>query len=259
MFDLHAHIIPSVDDGPGDWDTSLGMLKRAVDDGIRGIVVTPHRVPGLYDNTRDGIIPLARELGERAKARGLPIAVYPGCELAVSAETAEDVKNKDCCTINSGRYLLTELPPRFSGNVRDFISLATAAGLVPLIAHPERNPQILNDIEALYELAGLGALMQVTAASLTGLFGEDPMCFAREMLERRLVHVVASDAHDETYRPPVLSEARAEVSRLAGEKAARAMFEERPLKIINDESFTVPEPARPRKTLLFFSDTPFFD
>lgn len=259
MFDLHSHIIPSVDDGSRDWERSLGMLKIAADDGIRGIVATPHRTAGLYDNHKDMIIRLAGELGERARAQGLPITVYPGSELAVSAETAEELKRKDCCTINSGRYLLTELPPRFAGDVRDFIALVKASGLVPLIAHPERNSRILNDIEILYELAGLGALMQVTAASFTGLFGEDPMLFAREMLERRLVHVVASDAHDETYRPPVLSEARAEVSRLAGEKAARAMFEERPLKIINDEAIEVPEPARPRKTLLFFSDTPFFD
>jgi len=159
MFDIHTHILPGIDDGPGDWERSLAMLRVAARDGVKGVVVTPHVTPGLYDNRREKVAALAAEL--RARAGDIPVEIYEGSELAVCAEALEGLKSGRYCTINSGRYVLVELPSQFSADgVYDFLVSLASLNLIPVIAHPERNPKVQADIEALYAMAELGALMQ---------------------------------------------------------------------------------------------------
>ena len=258
MYDLHAHILPGADDGPREVEESLQMLKLAAADGIKGIAMTPHVIPGRHDNPKEKVIKLTAQL--KARADDVEIELYPASEIALSEETLAGLKSGSYCTINGSRYVLTELPPLFdSEKIYEAVHSMREMGLVPLIAHPERNPRALKDVECLYELVSMGALMQVTAGSFLGIFGDDVRKLSLSMLERRLVHVIASDAHDNGPRPPVLSTAVKEVAKLVGERAAQSMVTAVPEKILKDELVKPPEPVHPKKSLFFFSDLPFFD
>ncbi len=258
MYDLHAHILPGADDGARDMEEALSMLRTAAADGIKGVAMTPHVVPGLHDNPKEKVLRLTEEL--RAAAAGIGIELYPASEVRLSDETPEGLKSGAVCAINGSRYVLAELPPFFdSEKIYGLMHSMREMGIVPLVAHPERNPVALEDVECLYELAAMGALMQVTAGSFLGMFGDDVKRLAVSMLERRLAHVMASDAHDNGSRPPVLSAALREVSKLIGERAAKAMVDAVPEKILKNGQVNPPEPVRPKKSLFFFSDLPFFD
>ena len=258
MYDLHAHILPGIDDGPRDMEEAVAMLKAASADGIKGMAMTPHVIPGLHDNPKEKVVRLTEEL--KAGAAGIDIELYPASEIRLSDETLEGLKSGALCTINGSRYVLAELPSMFDpGKINEMVCSLRETGLVPVIAHPERNPVALKDVECLYELVSMGALMQVTAGSFLGMFGDDARKLAVSMLERRLAHVIASDAHDSGPRPPVLSAAVREVSKLIGERAARAMVHAVPEMILKNEQVNTPEPVRPKKNLFFFSDLPFFD
>ena len=250
MIDLHAHILPDADDGPGGWEEALRMLARAAADGITGMAATPHVTPGLYDNDRDKVQRLVAEL--RGRASGIKMEIYPGSELTACADTLDGLKSGRCPTLNSSRYVLVETPGRFiPEQFEGFVESLTTLGMVPLLAHPERSGKIQEDAELLYRLVRMGALTQLTAASFTGLFGADIKKFAFWLLECRLVHIVASDAHDDVRRPPVLSGALREIGGRIGERAARAMVETLPMKILLDETINVQEPHRPEKKSLF--------
>ncbi len=258
MYDLHAHILPGIDDGPRGTEEALAMLKTAAADGIKGIAMTPHVVPGLHDNPKEKVVRLTEEL--KAGAAGIEIELYPASEVRLSDETLEGLKSGALCTINGSKYVLAELPPFFdSEKIYGLMYSLREMGVVPIIAHPERNPMALEDVECLYEMASMGALMQVTAGSFLGMFGDDVKRLAVSMLERRLAHVMASDAHDNGQRPPTLSTAVREVSKFVGGRAARAMVHAVPEKILKNEQVNPPEPVRPKKSLFFFSDLPFFD
>jgi len=251
MIDLHVHILPGVDDGPKEWDKSLKMLQRAAQDGIRGLVATPHVMPGVYDNPMERVLALTEELKERGKS--LPVDIYAGSELTVSHETLAGLEGKRYCTINGTRYVLLELPGHFSlDTVLDFIFSVTSGGKVPIIAHPERNPRIQADINILYELTRLGALLQITSGSLTGLFGGAVRKLTQDIVSRRLAHLIASDAHNNGNRAPLLSDGVKEAAKIIGGRAASTMVNDLPEKILNNQIFHVPEPVYPKKKFFFF-------
>lgn len=251
MYDIHAHILPGADDGPREWDKAVKMLLRAAEDGITGIVATPHVAHGVWDNPRDKVASLVDEL--KGHAGAVPIDIYTGSEVHISPETVRGVRKGKYCTINGSRYVLMEMPLHFSpDNIYDVVFSVVSKGLTPVIAHPERNPMVMEDLDIMYELVRLGALGQVTAASITGAFGSQVKKLAREMMERRLVHVMASDAHDNGRRPPVLSHAYHEAVRIIGDRAARAMVYDVPGMMLEDLRYEPEEPEFPKKGTFAF-------
>src|SRR5439155_20368625 len=147
---------------------------------------------------------------------------------------------------DGGRYLLLELPyQQIPMQVDDTIFQLRLLGITPLMAHPERVAYYLENIERVAASVRIGALTQVTASSLTGKFGDKPRDFARELLRRNLIHVLASDAHDVRYRPPVLSEVVPVVAAEVGEGAARRMVDVTPRAILDGRDVEWTEAAPP--------------
>ncbi|MGA2193550.1 MAG: CpsB/CapC family capsule biosynthesis tyrosine phosphatase, partial [Nitrospirota bacterium] len=151
MIDLHCHVLPGIDDGPRDFEGAVRILRLAAEAGIKGVAATPHVVPGHYDNTAEKVLSLVAELKDRAG--DIPVQVYPGSEIAICEKTLKGIVGRKYCTINSTRYILLELPPYFRPeDVLGFLESLSGAGLVPIIAHPERNPQLQSDVEFIYKM-----------------------------------------------------------------------------------------------------------
>lgn len=248
MIDLHNHLLPGIDDGAKRVEETLEFLRIARRDGVRTVTATPHMKPGVYDNTRSGIAEAIARVREAAQGdEAGEVTLLPGAEVYFTADVVERFRRGELMTVaDAGRYLLLELPyQQLPMRVDETIFQLRLAGVTPIMAHPERVAYYLEDIERVEASVRVGALTQVTGASITGRFGSKAREFALAMLERDLIHVLASDSHDVRYRPPILSDAREVVARVRGEEAARRMVEDAPRAILEGREVATPEPSRP--------------
>jgi protein-tyrosine phosphatase len=233
LIDLHTHLLPDWDDGAESWSEMYKMAKIAEKDGIKKIVLTPH-IFRLSKYRNDlGVLELRMEQFKE-KAEGLPIEFYRGAEVFVHHEMVERIKESNLA-VNGSDYVFVEFPADYVlGGVRDLFYRMMLEGFIPIISHPERNLAFAERPELLYELVKMGSLAQVTTKSLTGEFGRETKRVARLFLEHNLVHLIASDAHDEEKRPPVLSAGAKEAAKVVGEKRARAMVTAVPQAILDN-------------------------
>ena len=250
MIDLHNHLLPGIDDGAKQLEETLEFLRLARRDGMTAVTATPHMKPGVYDNTRASITAAIEKVHEAAKGdEAGEVTLLPGAEVYFTADVAERFRRGELMTVaDGGRYLLLELPyQQLPMRVDETIFQLRLAGVTPIMAHPERVAYYLEDLDRVEASVRLGALTQVTGASITGRFGSKAREFALRMLERDLIHILASDSHDVRYRPPTLSEARDVVARMRGEEAARRRVEDAPRAILEGREVSLPEPSPPAK------------
>lgn len=206
VIDLHSHILPRVDDGPTSDADSVEMARLAAADGIGVIACTPHR------NARTRTTPqeVANGIGvlqPLVDAAGIDVRLVPGLEITIEQAGKMDDEELRAATLGGGgRWLLIEMP--FQGWPLDLPDLLTALevrGFSALIAHPERAASVQAQPDRMRDIVGRGALLQLTADSLTGENGPRPLRTAAHLLRAGFAHVIASDMHSPKWRAPGLS------------------------------------------------------
>lgn len=243
MIDLHCHILPGVDDGAATLEESLRMARAAVEDGVQAIVATPHGSEWAYAGSAAETRERATALQSELALLGVKLEILPGLEVYLTPGSPDPYARGEIFTLNASRYMLVEFP--FQGippNAEQTLFELQLRGLVPVIAHPERNSAIASDQGILHAMVERGVLAQVTAGSLLGFFGTRIRHVAETLVESRLVHVIASDGHPMEGRWPLLSKAVERASELIGEQAALDMVTTVPAAILRDEEVVVPEP-----------------
>lgn len=235
MIDLHCHLLPGIDDGAPDLETSLAMARMAVADGVQCVACTPHIYPGLYDNTACTIRAAIVDLQDALDQQAIALRLVEGADVHLQPDLVSDIRAERIPTLAGSRYLLLEpphhvAPPRFEETVFNL----QVAGYVPVITHPERLTWLGDSYAVFQRLAAAGVWMQITAGSLVGRFGKTPRHWGERMLDDGLVHILATDAHDTRRRPPLLAEGREAAARRVGEAEARRMVTDRPQTIIDD-------------------------
>jgi protein-tyrosine phosphatase len=236
MIDLHCHLLPGVDDGARDLETGLALARAAVANGIRAAVLTPHVFPGRWSLARRGLRPHFNAFRRMVEEARIPLELHLGAEVRLAPESLALFAEGELPTIGhwQGRpVVLIELPdgglpPGALGAIEVFLE----GGAVPMIAHPERNRAVMRDPDRIAPFVEAGCLLQLTAASVCGWFGEPALHAARALIDRGWVTVVATDAHDLRHRPPVLREARHALRMRWGETAAVALTETTPASLL---------------------------
>ncbi len=216
MIDLHCHLLPGIDDGPSTIRDAVHMARVAVDDGTTTIACTPHRRP-KYPNTPEMVADAVAGFRERLAEEGIPLDLVTGMELDIDELLAMDVDERAGSALGDGPWLLVEMP--FQGWPLDLARLMTELemqGLRTLIAHPERCSSVQKNPDRVRDLIGRGALIQVNAESITGMLGDQPQRAAERLLRAGFVHVIASDAHTPSRRPPGLTAALERAAELLG-------------------------------------------
>lgn len=252
MIDIHSHILSGLDDGPKDISESLHMCELCIKDGIETVVATPHTLNGVYNNSRETIMRSVEHLRTELAVRNMKLNILPGADVFMAAHLFAQMDQGAVMTINdAGRFMLIE-PARFSPptHLRQTVFELKRRGVTPIITHPERNEQLMNSPAVLFDCVMGGALIQITAGSITDRFGRSARKHARTLIKHRMAHIVASDSHNTHSRRPGLSEARQEISRLTSPEEASKMFDQRPRCIIEGDMPEIPEPAAIRKGLL---------
>jgi protein-tyrosine phosphatase len=243
MIDLHSHILPGVDDGPATPEEALAMARVAIQDGVHTMVATPHGAEGVYSGRLTDTQSRVDAFSSFMSSHGVTLELRPGLEVYLTPRTPSLCREGAVYPLNSSRYILVEfsinMVPPYAEQALFELQLQ---GLVPVIAHPERNQELAAAPEKLERMVRKGMLAQITAGSIIGDFGERTRSVAESMLSRGLVHVIASDAHAAHDRPPMLSAAVRRAAELVGEEAARAMVTAVPAAILENGDVEPPEP-----------------
>jgi protein-tyrosine phosphatase len=240
VVDIHSHILPDVDDGPKTWDMCVAMCKMAAADGITHQVATPH-ANDRYHYDREYLQGLVHHLQQLV---GDALKLSLGCDFHLSIDNIQDaIAHPTRYAIEGTRYLLVEFSNySVPQQTTDSFQRLGDVGLTPIITHPERNPILRENPQRVVEWAEQGCVVQMTGSALTGFWGERALRAAHWLLERRAVHVLATDAHDTEKRVPILSTAREAAAELCGDEVADALVEANPRAILNNE----PLPYFPR-------------
>ncbi len=245
MFDLHCHIIPGIDDGSPDLETSLAMARMSAAEGVEVIACTPHILPGVYDNSGPDIRRSVESLQSQLDAAGVDCRLVVGCDAHIAPDLVSKLRSGLVLGIHDSRYVLVEPPHHFlPPNVDRLFFDLLAAGYVPILTHPERMSWANDDL--LDRLIQSGSWMQVTAGSLLGGFGPRAKQRAEHMLHNGWVHIVASDAHDAAERSPAMGRAFRVLGELVGVEEAQNLVRVRPGAILEDcaPASTPPIPYR---------------
>jgi len=230
MVDLHCHILWDIDDGPADLAGSLAMARLAAADGTRRLVATPH--VGRFMHAPELIAARVAELNAALAAEGLALEILTGGDNLYNLGADSLARY----SINGTCYTLIEFPhSHLPVDAGDSIFDALNHGLLPIITHPERNPSIVQNPELLFELVERGALVQLTADSLTGGFGPAAKACARYLLKKQVVHFLASDGHSAEYRPPTLSAGLKAAAKIIGKEAAHRLVFDNPGRVVRGE------------------------
>lgn len=255
MIDLHTHILPQVDDGPSDWEDALALIRQGIGDGIQGAVCTSHVLNKLDDDLEGKFIYRFDQLREMAAKHHPDFALWLGSELHILADF--DPMSRTATINGNKKYLMIEFPMNeIPADADDKLFQLTLNGFKPILVHPERNARILGRPEKLFEFVQRGLLVQVNAGSINGVFGRPVKKLAADMIDRNLVHFIASDCHQVRERPMRLSEAFRTVKKRWGGLRARTLFEDNPMAAVQGDSVAAPEPEsfniRKRKSIFSF-------
>lgn len=209
------------------------MVRMAAQHGTTDLVVTPHANPSY------AFLPerISAQIQEITESSGNAVRLYPGCDFHLSYENIQDaLENPTKYTINHSSYLLVEFSDLLiSRSTTEVFARLMNAGMIPVITHPERNALLRQRLEEIAGWAASGVLVQITAQSLIGDFGQQAQQFCKLLLRRGLVHFVASDAHDTQRRPPRLDQARAWLAENCGEEAAQGLCVDNPRAALSGE------------------------
>lgn len=248
MIDIHAHIIPAVDDGPPSFEVSMELLRQGAEDGIKKVIATPHIMSESDFEQENDIRDRAEELRGQIQAEGLDIELLLGSELYLQPEF--DLEHPLATLNQNGRYFLVEFPMSL---IPDFVEKRFFETIpfdkVPIIAHPERYVSVMKNVDRAFEFAKKRALLQINSGSLLGRFGQLPRETAIKLMEANLVHFVASDCHHPKGRPLQLKSAFQFVSETWGEARARTLFIDNPERMIQGQDIWAAEslPFEPPK------------
>ncbi|MGD6849029.1 tyrosine-protein phosphatase [Rossellomorea aquimaris] len=198
MIDIHSHILPGVDDGARTMQDSVDMAKQAVSEGVHTIIATPHHMNGKYENEKVNILHRVDELNDHLRQEKIDLTVLPGQECRIYGEMVEDYHSGKLLPLNRvSPYIFVEFPsssvPRYTDRL---LYELQNEGLIPVIVHPERNAELIERPDKLYNLVKNGSATQLTASSLTGYFGKNIQKFSQQLIEANLTHFIASDAHN---------------------------------------------------------------
>lgn len=198
FIDIHGHYAWDIDDGMPSIEDAQGALSLARENNITAIVATPHVIPGSH--TKEDLNDIRKRIGElREMAKNFHIEVYEGCELFLNHDCINAIHDETFIPFENTKYLLCEFDVRKElgreHEVEDYLYEIEVTGYTPIVAHVERYFKDDLDIERIENMIDNGYIIQVNTSSLLGIHGKTVKNNAYRLIDKGLVHVIASDTH----------------------------------------------------------------
>jgi protein-tyrosine phosphatase len=238
--DLHSHYLPALDDGAGDLDTSLRMVRALAALGFTILFATPHQRSGMFMPAREDIDAAFRQVGEQTRALGANLTLGLGAENFWDEVFHARLRQGQHPSYDGGPAFLFEVNPQMMPpRIGDELFQMRVRGQLPVMAHPERYVAIQSEV-SLAEKLGRSAALLVDLGALDGAHGRTEMKTARRLLLEGLAHAVASDAHSPEDQGSVAS-GMAWITKNLSAGALDQLLDENPRRILSGE---LPEPVR---------------
>ena len=245
MIDIHAHILPGLDDGARDYETAIIMGKTAADNGVTDIIATPHaNQRGRYENyASEALNNRLTVLSAALRHAEIPVTLHLGMEVFGTPDVPELLQKGKVFTLAGSRYLLVEFAFRESPLfMEDLLHRLLAEGVLPVVAHPERYRALQDMPEIMENWAAEGFALQINKGSLTGSFGHSARRTAYRMLEHDLASLIASDAHGADRRTTDLSSVEEFITMEFSHQRAERLLVDNPRRILADQPLAAGDP-----------------
>jgi tyrosine-protein phosphatase YwqE len=194
--DMHSHLLPGIDDGSPDAETSVQHIRRMMELGFKKFITTPHIYPDLYPNNTETILAALGRLKDQLQKEQLNVKIHAAAEYFIDDLFAERLaKNEKLLTLHSN-HVLVEIsfmapPPDLNDNLFNLIM----NGYQPVLAHPERYNFYHSKKEAYHRFKDQGCLLQVNLLSLSGYYGRSVQEAALYLVQEKLVDYIGTDLH----------------------------------------------------------------
>lgn len=242
MIDIHSHILPDVDDGARNLPESPDIVEAAAAIGFRVIVATPHLANPLTPHYREKISAALKAVRQNAQLEN--VQILAGFEVRLTPDLGQRLHGDEAITLNGTKVVLIDLPliqwPHFTESALFDVQLA---GFLPVLAHPERYPEIQHDPSIAVRLADRGIGLQATIGSFGQAFGKHAQRCAEELLRLGVVHLAATDAHSTGHRLAAVPTGLRLLDDMIGPEGVRQLLNEGPDMLLHHG--VLPEPARP--------------
>jgi protein-tyrosine phosphatase len=218
--DIHSHILPGIDDGAPDIDTSIALIQGLMEFGVKKSIATPHIISDMYRNDADSINNALTIVKKELAHRKIDFEVSAAAEYMMDAYFFELLQRKVKLLTISENIILTEFSYASMPHSPEQMSFAIITeGYIPILAHPERYPYYYNNYKMFHHLKDLGFLLQVNLLSLTGYYGKEALKVSNYLLKNDLVSYVGTDMHHDRHLEE-LQEAyrKGSLKKLLGEK-----------------------------------------
>jgi protein-tyrosine phosphatase len=194
--DMHSHILPGIDDGARDIETSIEFIRGLSELGYKKLIGTPHIMWDMYRNTPAIINNRLELVREAVKQEGIDIEIHAAAEYFLDEHVEELLRNKEPLLTVSENKVLTEFSMAFpSLNIKEILFEMQMQGYQPIIAHPERYVYLQRNKEFYDELRDIGCLFQLNILSLGGGYGKSVLELAQYLLRNGFYSLVGTDLH----------------------------------------------------------------
>jgi protein-tyrosine phosphatase len=248
LVDMHCHLLAGMDDGPRTPEDALAMCRMAYDEGVRMACATAHQNDRWSAVTPEGIRAGTAQLAQQLREAGIPLTVFPCAEVMVHVELTDAWHAGKVLSIaDRKKYLLMEMPHGMFVDLRRLIQMLRGLDLRPILAHPEQQPELLDDPGQIEQLIQLGCLVQVSTKNITDPGDRINGRRLKDWFKRGVVHVLGTDAHSPRRRRPHMAEAYKQVVRWVGNTAADRICSTNGMAILQGLPLRVPEPVTPAR------------
>ncbi|MEB3196568.1 MAG: CpsB/CapC family capsule biosynthesis tyrosine phosphatase [Candidatus Sericytochromatia bacterium] len=246
--DLHCHLLPALDDGVKERQECLDLARALAAYGLTQVCVTPHIHADLYPNRRETIVQACAETQAWLAEQGISLRLIPGAEVRLDPDSC---RPETWLTLaDAGRHMLVELPPGLPlvAQLEQQLDQLQAAGITPIIAHPERQGLFQRHPELLERwVLERGILTQGTLCTLAGAAADRTVGFLEGLLQRGLVHFLGTDAHHLDRRIQGLEHGITRLHALVGDDNAMTIRFHNPDALLRGHPIQRPRPVEPDK------------
>ena len=194
--DMHSHLLPGIDDGSPDLETSLQLIRGMSALGYTKLITTPHIMWDMYKNTRDIILNKLDKLREAVKAEGIPVEINAAAEYFLDDHVAELLRNKEpLLTVSENRVLVEFSLAQPPMSLKEILFEMQMQDYQPVIAHPERYIYLQQNKELYEELKDIGCLFQLNMLSLSNHYGRSVHELAQHLIKKGYYDLVGTDLH----------------------------------------------------------------
>ena len=203
IIDMHCHILPGVDDGAVTEKMAVEMIRAEKNQGVDRIILTPHYRVGLFETEQSVMRHKFERLVELNERMRTGVALYLGSEIYRTSEMTELLGKGVKPALAGSRYVLVEFSHRDEySRIRKTVYELSVKGWIPIIAHGERYPALVQDLDCVEEVLRLGAKLQVTSGAIYGQHGFRYKRICKKLLAEDMIDFIATDAHDMKKRAP---------------------------------------------------------